>query len=225
MSDPGYDCILFDLDGVLVDSRVAITGCINHALVEHDLSARPQEALHRFIGPSLADAFAELTEHPPDSALVASCLASYRARYAEVSQRETVVAPGIDAVLDELAQQHRLGVATSKPKALAEPLLNALGLRSFFAALAGPDLSVQGESKAATIAAALAMLGNPRRAVMIGDRSHDIVGAHAHELPSVGVTWGIGSAAELHEAGASCIVETPADLPASVRRLLQDQPA
>jgi len=156
---------------------------------------------------------------------VASCLGSYRARYAEVSLRETVVAPGIDVVLDELAQRHRLGVATSKPQALAEPLLSALGFRPFFTALAGPDLSVQGESKADTIAAAMRMLGNPRRAVMIGDRSYDVVGAQAHGLPSVGVTWGIGSAEELVEAGAACIVETPADLPAGVRRLLEERPA
>jgi phosphoglycolate phosphatase len=222
---PRDDCVLFDLDGVLVDSRAAISGCINHALVEHKLPARPREALHRFIGPSLADAFAELTKHPAESAVVASCLDSYRARYVEASLRETIVTPGIEVALSELAQRYRLAVATSKPLAFAEPLLSALGLWPFFTAVAGPDLSVQGESKADTIAAALVMLGDPRRAVMVGDRSHDIVGARAHELPSVGVTWGIGSADELNEAGASCIVETPADLPASVRRLLQEQPA
>ncbi len=172
-----HDVVLFDLDGVLVDSRAAITGCINHALVEHEFSARPTEDLHPFIGPSLADAFAELTGEPSDAALVASCLASYRARYAEVSLQETVVTPGIDTALGELALRYRLAVATSKPLAFAEPLLSTLGLSPFFTAVAGPDLSVQGESKASTIAAAMKMLGHPRRAVMVGDRSHDIVGA------------------------------------------------
>lgn len=220
MPVPGHDCVLFDLDGVLVDSRTAIAGCINHALVEHELCARPEEDLHRFIGPALADAFAELTGHPPDSTLVASCLGSYRARYAEASLQETVVAPGIEVVLAELAQGHRLGVATSKPRAFAEPLLIALELRSFFTAVAAPDLSVQGESKADTIGAGLTMLGNPGRAVMIGDRSHDVVGAQAHSLPSIGVTWGIGSSEELRDAGAGSIVDVPAELPASVRAAL-----
>lgn len=58
MAGAEHDGVLFDLDGVLVDSRAAITGCINHALVEHEFAARPPESLHRFIGPSLADAFA-----------------------------------------------------------------------------------------------------------------------------------------------------------------------
>lgn len=216
------DAVLFDLDGVLVDSRSAITGCINHALVENEFSARPVEDLHRFIGPSLAGAFAELTGHPADSVLVASCLGSYRARYAEASLSETVVTPGINTALNELTRRCRLAVATSKPLAFAEPLLVTLGLRAFFATVAGLDLSVQGESKASTIAAALKMLGHPRRAVMVGDRSHDIVGAKAHSLPSIGVTWGIGSAEELREAGAESIVDRPADLPARVRQLLAD---
>ena len=30
--DPPYHAPVFDLDGVLVDSRVAIAGCMNHAL-------------------------------------------------------------------------------------------------------------------------------------------------------------------------------------------------
>lgn len=222
MRGPGYDSVLFDLDGVLVDSRAAITGCINHALVEHELSARPAETLHRFIGPPLAVAFAELTGHPPDSALVASCLGSYRARYVNASLRDTVVTPGIDTALGELAQLHQLAVATSKPLAFAEPLLSALGLRPFFAAVAGPDLSVQGESKANTIAAALRMLGHPKRAVMVGDRSHDIVGADANSLPAIGVTWGIGSTEELREAGAGSIVDIPAELPTSVKQLLRN---
>lgn len=215
-----HDSVLFDLDGVLVDSRTAITGCINHALIEHEFSARPAEDLHRFIGPSLADAFAELTEHPSESAVVASCLDSYRGRYAEASLRETIVTPGIEIALSELAQQYRLAVATSKPLAFAEPLLSTLGLRPFFTAVAGPDLSVQGQNKANTIAVALKMLGHPERAVMVGDRSHDIHGAQSHSLPSIGVAWGIGSTKELRDAGAEAIVNVPAELGESVRQLL-----
>lgn len=223
MPESEDDCVLFDLDGVLVDSRAAISGCINHALVEHEIAARPAESLHRFIGPPLVAAFAELTGHPPDSALVSSCVDSYRARYSEASLRETAVMPGIEEALDELAQRYRLAVATSKSLAFAEPLLSTLGLRAFFATVAAPDITAPAESKADTIDTGLEMLGRPKRAAMVGDRSHDILGAHAHDLPSVGVTWGIGSAEELRKAGAACIVETPADLSASVAQLLHDE--
>lgn len=213
--------LLFDLDGVLIDSRIAITDCINHALAEHGLPRRPPEALRRYIGPPLATAFVELTGEAPDSALIASCVAAYRSRYATASLRDTTVIPGVAEVVASLARHVRLAVATTKPAAFAEPLLQKLGLRHFFIAVAGPDVTVvEGEDKAQTIAKALAALENPERAVMVGDRSFDILGARARSLRSIGVTWGIGDREELEAAGADAVIDAPAELPAAATRLL-----
>jgi phosphoglycolate phosphatase len=74
-----HTAALFDLDGVLVDSRATFARCVNHALAGLGLPERAADGLHRFIGPPLADTFAELTASPPDSAPVAACLAAYRA--------------------------------------------------------------------------------------------------------------------------------------------------
>jgi phosphoglycolate phosphatase len=211
--------VLFDLDGVLVDSRVAITSCITHALATHGLTAHAPEALERFIGPPLARTFAELTASPPDGPLVLACLRSYRERYAAVWLRETTVVPGIADALADLGRDHRLAVATSKPLAFAEPLITALGLRHFFAVVSGPELDAYNEDKAATIARAISALGT-EGAVMVGDRSHDMVGARANGLRSVGVAWGVGDGAELRTAGADAIVETRAGLPRAVRLLM-----
>jgi phosphoglycolate phosphatase len=111
-------------------------------------------------------------------------------------------------------------VATSKPRALAEPLLEALDLRDAFDAVAGPELSELAEPKAVTIAAALEALGRPQTAVMVGDRATDVEGAHAHGLPAVGAAWGIGGAKELAAAGADVIVHTPADLRDAIATLV-----
>jgi phosphoglycolate phosphatase len=222
MRRPTKDAVLFDLDGVLVDSRAAISGCINHALARNGFPEHAEPALHRFIGPPLAFTFAELTAHAPDSGLVFACIGSYRERYAEASLRETTVVPGITDALAELGRHHRLAVATSKALAFAEPILTALELRDFFDLVAGPSLSATSEEKAATIGAAITGL-DPDRAVMVGDRSFDIVGAHARGLPAIGVTWGIGGSDELTSAGADAIVEAPADLPAAISNLMQAQ--
>lgn len=213
------DAALFDLDGVLVDSRAAITGCINYALAAQGLPEHAETKLHRYIGPPLAVAFAELTKQAPDSALVVSCMRSYRDRYAEASLRETAVVPGITDALSDLARTHRLAVATSKPVVFAEPLLVALGLRDFFDHVAAPNLSAPSEDKSTTIALALTAL-SPTRAVMIGDRSFDVIGAHEHGLPAIGITWGIGTASELTSTGADTIVEHPTELPAAARCLI-----
>ena len=53
---------------------------------------------------------------------------------------------------------------------------------------------------------------------MVGDRSFDVVGAHANGIPAIGVTWGIGDAAEL--AGAERTIDDPSALPETVSGLL-----
>ena len=67
-----------------------------------------------------------------------------------------------------------------------------MGLREHFDVVAGPALRRRAEDKTQTLGRALRLLG-PTRAVMVGDRSFDIVAARAHGLPSIGVTWGIGT--------------------------------
>jgi phosphoglycolate phosphatase len=220
MRRPTQDAVLFDLDGVLVDSRAAISGCINHALAANGLPEHTEAALHRFIGPPLAVTFAELTTHAPDSALVVSCISSYRELYAEASLRLTTVVPGITDALAEVGADYRLAVATSKALAFAEPILSALGLRDFFDLVAGPSVTAPTEDKATTIGAALSGL-DADRAVMVGDRSYDIVGARARGLPAIGVTWGIGGSDELTSARADAIIEAPTELPAAISTLMR----
>ena len=212
MPETNGGAVLFDLDGVLADSRAAITGCLNDALEANGFPRQAPDALYRHIGPPLTLALAELTGEPPDSALVAACIASYRERYATKSLTDTIVTPGIAEVLAGLAAGGRaLAVATSKPRPFAEPLREALGLRSYFAVVAGPSFDLEAESKTETVGAALDALGAEGGA-MVGDRSFDMVAARAHGLRAIGVAWGIGSRDELTSTGAEEIAETPADL-------------
>ena len=201
-----HDAILFDLDGVLVDSRVAITRSIEAALTAHGLPAPVETELYAFIGPPLHQAFRKLAGREDVDDLVAA----YRARYRVKMVEETPVMPGIGELLDGL--RWPAVVATSKPAPLAEPLLEGLGLRRHFLAVEGPSLGADSEPKATTIGRALAALAPGSRPVMVGDRLHDVHGAAAHGLDCIGVLWGIGSREELEAAGASAIAETPAEL-------------
>src|SRR5439155_18232862 len=120
-------------------------------------------------------------------------------------------------VIADLATNRPLAVATSKPVAFADPILATLGLRHHFETVAGPDLSPFGETKAATIATALEVVGRP--AVMVGDRRHDVEGARANGLQCIGVLWGIGDRAELAAAGATALVAEPADLAVAIHAI------
>ena len=50
------------------------------------------------------------------------------------------------------------------------------------------------------------------KTLMVGDRHHDIEGAAAEGIDSLGVLYGYGNREELEKAGADYIAETPADI-------------
>jgi len=207
--------VLFDLDGVLVDSRAPIAGSINFALAALGLPAQPEASLHRFIGPPLHAAFVELLGAlGADPARAGDAVAAYRRRYAEASLRETALFPGIAALLRLASAHWPLAVATSKPTVYARPILETLGVAGAFRAIVGPDLGPRGEPKEATVARALGALGIPGGpdVALVGDRHHDVTAARAHGCVAVGVAWGIGSEEELRESGALCVVREPAAL-------------
>lgn len=213
MSAVPADAVLFDLDGCLVDSRVPFTRSVNAALVEHGLAPRPDEELHGYLGPPIHATFRGMVG---DERLVQSLVDAYRRRYRERAAAETPVFAGVPEVVVGLARRVPLVVATSKPHALAEPLLRALGLRDHFRAVVGPDLAAVDEPKTATVERALAHVRDHRRVVMVGDRRFDVEAARRHGLRSVGVLWGIGSAGELRAAGADVLVDHPSELPAAI---------
>jgi phosphoglycolate phosphatase len=208
------DAVVFDLDGVLLDSARAIIGCINDALEELGEPRRAPADLRRFVGPPLAEGFSELVGPERAGELVVA----YRTRYATASLELTTVFGGMVEVLEELHARHPLAVATSKPLAYTKPLCDHLGLTSYFAVIEGPSMS-EIEPKTVTLRSALDELGLApgADAPMIGDRLHDVEAAHANGLRCVGVLWGFGTEEELRSAGADAIVADPAELSALLR--------
>jgi phosphoglycolate phosphatase len=211
---PPVEVVLFDLDGVIADSHRAITSCMNAALVARGHAARPESELRALIGPSLSFGFSALVGVEPDDPEVAALVGAYRERYTEVFTTETPAYPGVSDAIAAAADggRRRLGVATSKPRAFAEPLLEALGVRSYFDVVAAPELDIHVESKTATVAAALAAFGRVSGGAMVGDRHVDMSAAHDHGLHAIGVLWGFGDEPELTAAGADALIETPHDL-------------
>jgi phosphoglycolate phosphatase len=106
-----------------------------------------------------------------------------------------------------------LFVATSKRTVFARPILQRLGLAGWLRNIYGTEPDGSLDDKSQLIARLLRVEGvDPRQAVMVGDRSHDIIGAHANGVSAVGVLWGYGTRAELEKAGADRLVASPAEL-------------
>jgi phosphoglycolate phosphatase len=137
---------------------------------------------------------------------------------------DTTCYDGVLEVLRELAGRgHRLAVATSKPEPHASRIVAHLGLAEFFLTVCGDTIDGARDSKALVVGEALRRLGDPdpARVLMVGDRSHDVLGAAAHGLGCAGALWGYGTAAELTAAGAVRLCAKPDE----VLELLSDPDA
>ncbi len=202
--------VLFDLDGTLTDPGLGITNSVAHALAHYDITVTDRTELYRFIGPPLMDSFMEYYGFTEEQATEA--VKVYREYFADRGWAENTVYEGIETLLSELtAAGKTLLVATSKPQVFAERILHHFGLARYFTHICGVALQApRGYSKADVIREALDRAGvtDLNSAIMVGDRHHDIDGAKAVGLSSVGVLYGYGDRAEHEAAGADAIAES-----------------
>lgn len=202
--------LFFDLDGTIIDSSEGIYGSILYAL---DKMAKPgltDEQLRSFIGPPLVDSFLNIGFTPEEAE---QATVYYRETYAVKGMYEVKVYEGIPEALAVLADKYDLYIATSKPEHFAKKILANIQLARYFTGIYGADSETDRTAKADVLAYALAESGAEAPAsVMIGDRSHDMLGAAQCQVLPVGVLWGFGDRQELTESGAAEILTVPADL-------------
>jgi phosphoglycolate phosphatase len=200
--------IFFDLDGTLTDPKPGITGSIQYALQKLDLPIPSQDELTWCIGPPLRASFVTLLG---GESLADRAVAFYRERFADVGLYENSVYPDIEHVLSALrASPRRLFVATSKPRIFAERIIDHFGLTSHFEYVFGSELDGTRVNKGDLLAYAIETTGvDASQALMIGDRSHDMVGAKSNGIRGIGVLYGYGSEEELVGAGASHVCASP----------------
>jgi phosphoglycolate phosphatase len=200
--------IYFDLDGTLTDPKTGITRCIRYALNELGHRAPSEDELTWCIGPPLRASLRQLvgTDERADLAL-----SLYRKRFSEIGLYENSVYPQIEEVLATLRRSgHRLFVATSKPGVYAERIISHFNLTAYFERVFGSELDGVRTDKTELLAYALEQASeDPARAIMIGDRRHDMIGARNNRMTAIGVLYGYGDAQELKEAGAHHVCATP----------------
>ena len=208
----GAKTILFDLDGTLTDSGEGIINCASLALEYFGIPVPSREAMRAFVGPPLHETFVKfgVSADQADKAVEV-----YRSRYFTVGKFENFPYPGIPELLSELKKHgHKLLVATSKPEALSMEILEKFKLARFFDRVCGASMDRSRSTKEDVIAYLLTEYGAGKNMVMVGDTAFDVIGAAAHGIPTIGVSWGYGNVSEMQKAGAVAIADTVAQLKA-----------
>ncbi len=208
-----YDILLFDLDGTLTDPGLGITNAVMYSLEKFGLPVPARQELYKMIGPPLTWSYQTYFGFSEEKSVEA--VKYYREHYGTVGLLENEVYPGIGELLKALrAGGKTLCVATSKPEKYAGIILEHFGLAESFHYICGASFDGKIGTKHEVIEYALERMGSPERSrvLMIGDREHDILGAKASGLGSLGVLYGYGDRAELEKAGADTIVESVEEL-------------
>jgi phosphoglycolate phosphatase len=208
--------ILLDLDGTLIDSRPGIAASCAAALRALGHTPEPDFDITPLIGPPLPQVITRLLARYGDDRVDAGMIA-YRAHYGETGLHMSTVYAGIDEMVRALAAHHRCYVVTSKRKDFAARIMAALAFADAVAGVYGTEPDGSMDDKARLIAAVLRHEAlDASSTIMVGDRSHDMIGARANGVRAIGVLWGYGDRAELEAAGADVVAAQPADLPGCV---------
>ena len=204
-----YKYIFFDLDGTLTDPKEGIVNSFLHALDKMNIEVNDKTKLQEFIGPPLTDTFSQyyhLNEADTDKAVK-----YYREYFSVKGLFENVVYGGIKDVLKSLKDKGKiLVIATSKPEKFTIEILKHFGLYEYFTFISGATLDHKRSEKKDIITHAInsLKLTDLSEIIMVGDRKHDVLGAKANNIKSIGVLYGYGSLEELQNAKADFIINS-----------------
>lgn len=208
-----YEYILFDLDGTITDSGDGITKSVQYALKSFGISVDNLKDLNKFIGPPLKDSFKRYYNFDDEKAELG--LIRYREYYADKGIYENRLYNGIADLLEKLEKNNKkIILATSKPEVYAKEILKYFKVDNYFAFVAGADFEETRVNKGDVISYALreAKISDLSKAIMIGDREYDIIGAKENNIKSIGVLYGYGDVIELTQARADYIVKNTSEL-------------
>jgi phosphoglycolate phosphatase len=201
--------ILFDLDGTLADSFDGIAASLRVSLSSFGIDAGSDENLRKYIGPPLRQSFKEYNGMTDCEAELAT--ARYREHFLETGIDLYKFYPGVEDMLEKIRSSGiKMAIATTKAASCASLIVKPF-IRHF-AFVSGSKMDGTRSDKEELIRYALDNIpgADAKSSLMVGDRIHDILGAKACKMRSIGVQYGYGTKGEL--AGADFLCRSPIEV-------------
>jgi phosphoglycolate phosphatase len=214
-----YKCVIFDLDGTLVDTLEDIACSMNRALEARGFPPVPPGEYRNMVGWGINKLAylalpAAVREEGAGEAAAAAVAADASRFYAERPLVYSKPYPGIPEVLAELrGKKIKTAVLTNKPNRVARLVIEGLFSSGSFDAVYGERPGVPRKPDPASTWDLLVELDRtPRETVFIGDSEIDIETARAAQCHALGASWGFRSRDVLENAGADRIIGRPREL-------------
>lgn len=216
-------CIIFDLDGTLVETADDIVAALNVSTAPLGLAPLPVSTVRQMIGAGARRLIQRACDHAAfaaSEAQVDAALGRFLDHYRAHIARHSRPFPGIVPCLDWLrGHGARLGVCTNKLEGDSRNLLAQLGIDHYFGAVLGGDsLPFRKPDGRHVLAVVERLGGEPARALMVGDSETDVGGARNARIPVLAVDWGY-TAVPAAELGADGLAQGPGELIPAIARL------
>ena len=213
MNRMGYNTVIFDMDGTLLDTLQGLADSVNHTLAVCGFPRRTLEEVRAFVGNGAAALVARAVPSGTSDRERERCLEVFRAHYMETMEGSTVPYPGALELLEQLsAEGHKTAIVSNKLDGAVKELSRshlgnlapvAIGETPGMARKPAPDM----------VCAALRELGvGAEGAVYVGDSEVDLETAKNSGLPCIGVSWGFRGRDFLLERGCTCIADSMDEL-------------
>ena len=183
--------VLFDLDGTLLDTAPDMVGALNTLRREEGLAPLPYEGVR----PAVSHGGARVVKVGFPNATPERAAALQR-RFLQIYRdglsRGTALFPGMDQVLDTLAERRlKSGIVTNKPSWLTDPLLDQLGLHARFDCVVSGDTVAERKPHPLPLLHAAQLAGvAPGECIFVGDAERDVQAAHAAGMPALVANYG-----------------------------------
>ena len=207
--------VVFDLDGTLLDTLETLAAAHNQALAEHGYPPQPESAYRYFIGNGARKcAERSLPETARDDATIDAVTASFKRIYDEAWRDGTEPYAGIPELVSRLREHgYALAVLSNKDHPFTQKIIQHFFDEGSFDAVQGHSEDVPHKPSPVGLHHIAESLGLPVSALtLVGDTRVDMETAVAAGIDGVGVTWGFREADELNQAGAACLIDSPAAL-------------
>jgi phosphoglycolate phosphatase len=210
-----YHCVLFDLDGTLVDTIADIARSMNRALELSGFPARDTAEYPAVVGRGIRNLAMDCLPPEARNDVNADRVSKAAARfYEEEPVVHSTPYPGIPSLLAELTRRKiHTAVLTNKPDAVAQLVIARLFSAGVFDIVQGEIPGLPRKPDPAVAWDILVRLGaTPRETIFVGDSEVDMETAKNIGCFPLGVRWGFRSAQVLERAGAARIIQAPEEL-------------
>ena len=207
--------IVFDLDGTLLDTLETLAAAHNEALARHGHPPRPVDAYRYYIGNGARKCVERsLPQDARDDATIDAVTASFKVIYDDAWRRGTQPYEGIPELVTRLRERgYALAVLSNKDHPFTQKIIEHFFDDGTFDAVQGHSDAVPHKPSPVGIRHIADTLDLPLSALtLVGDTRVDMETAVAAGIDGVGATWGFRDAAELTEAGATCLIDHPVAL-------------